>query len=349
MGKRPTIQQVADKAGVSRGTVDRVLNNRAHVNAEVREQVVAAIQALGYISPRSAHEQQLSPLLKPLRLGVLLPNMDGFFLSEVGRGIDRAKAELSDFRVEILVEQCHTDVPGEAIERLDHLVNQGCRGLSVCALDDDSIRERIAQLKEHGIPCITFNSDLPGSRRLCFVGQDIRKAGRVAGNLMSMCVSRDSHVLATVGVLKFDGHRQRLDGFLERMKEAGFTQEQIRVEETFNDYATTLRIVSGALAQDPDIRGIYMANLNVTACAEAVRAAGKRGRVRVICHDENEGIRRLLAEGGVDMTIPQDIEQQGYQPLVLLREMLQKGRAPEPDRLASRIAVICAENMQTES
>ena len=47
MGKRPTIQMVAERAGVSRGTVDRVVNNRSYVKAEVRERVLAAIEELG--------------------------------------------------------------------------------------------------------------------------------------------------------------------------------------------------------------------------------------------------------------------------------------------------------------
>ena len=44
MQKRPTIQMVAERAGVSRGTVDRVLNNRSYVRADVRERVLNAIR-----------------------------------------------------------------------------------------------------------------------------------------------------------------------------------------------------------------------------------------------------------------------------------------------------------------
>ena len=44
MGSRPTIQMVAELAGVSRGTVDRVLNDRPHVNEEVRRRVLEAMR-----------------------------------------------------------------------------------------------------------------------------------------------------------------------------------------------------------------------------------------------------------------------------------------------------------------
>ena len=88
-----------------------------------------------------------------------------------------------------------------------------------------------------------------------------------------------------------------------------------------------------------------MANLNVSGCVEAIRAAGRKGEIRVVCHDINEGIRRLLLDGGVDFTIPQDMVQQGALPLLLLRDLLRKGIQPDPARAQGRIDVLCAENI----
>ena len=72
MSRRPTIQIVAEAAGVSCGTVDRVLNNRAHVNPDVRERGLLALKKTGYLSPGEKHQQQLDG--ETLKLGVLLPN-----------------------------------------------------------------------------------------------------------------------------------------------------------------------------------------------------------------------------------------------------------------------------------
>ena len=82
MNKRPTIQTIAELAGVSRGTVDRVLNNRSYVRADVRARVLNAIQETGYLSPKEAHRQAAEAKLplKPVRLGVLLPNWSGCLL-----------------------------------------------------------------------------------------------------------------------------------------------------------------------------------------------------------------------------------------------------------------------------
>ena len=95
MGKRATIQMVAALAGVSRGTVDRVLNNRSYVRADVRERVLAAIAETGYVSPREAHARQMAASLETLKLGVLLPSEEGQFRADVERGIDSVREELS--------------------------------------------------------------------------------------------------------------------------------------------------------------------------------------------------------------------------------------------------------------
>ena len=46
-----TIQQIAEKAGVSRGTVDRALNNRGRINPEVAEMVKRTAEEMGYVNP----------------------------------------------------------------------------------------------------------------------------------------------------------------------------------------------------------------------------------------------------------------------------------------------------------
>ena len=60
MKGKATIQMVAERAGVSRGTVDRVLNGRPHVNEEARRKVLEAAEALGYV-PLSQRRQEEGP------------------------------------------------------------------------------------------------------------------------------------------------------------------------------------------------------------------------------------------------------------------------------------------------
>lgn len=337
---------VADRAGVSRGTVDRVLNNRTHVSPEVRARVMEALQETGYLPAHQFHQNNLqSSGSTPIKLGVLLPNWTGHFRSEILRGIEAARTEFEDFQVEILTEECQTDIPQEVLELIDHLLSQGIQGLSLCTPDTPTINAKINELQQKKIPVVTFNSDLPDSGRLTFIGQNYHKSGRIAAELISKCIPRRGRILAAVGNLEFNGHKQRLRGFQERMGELNFDNSQIHVVETFNDYQITYRKILEYLQNNPETHAIYMANRSVAGCTEAVKTIGKKGEIRIICHDVAESTKLLLEDGSVDFTITQDIFQQGYQPLVFLREFLQKGKTPAPAGVSTGISIICSQNM----
>lgn len=343
---RPTIQMVAERAGVSRGTVDRVLNNRAHVRPEVYARVMEAIKETGYLPIKQFHQTILQGTNAiPVKLGVLLPNWTGHFRSEILRGIRHAREEFESLNAEILVEECQSDMPQEVLDRIDYLVSEGIQGLSLCSIDTAAVNEKVNQLREQNIPVITFNSDLPDSGRLLFVGQDYPKSGRVAAELISKCIPRDGIVLTAVGSTEFDGHRNRLHGFQKRMRELGFEYRQMPVIETLNDYQITYRKVLEFLEKEPNTNAVYMANRSVAGCTEAIKAAGKRGQIRVICHDMAESTKLLLHEGSVDFTVTQNIFQQGHLPLVLLREYLQKNKVPDASAINTRMSIICSQNM----
>lgn len=345
MSRRATIQTVAERAGVSRGTVDRVINNRSYVSAEVRARILKAIEETGYVPPRHAQAVEQPEAFPPLRLGVLLPNWTGSFKNEVSEGIARARRELAPYRVEIHVCVCETDLPIECIEHLDTLVDWGAQGIALCALNDISIEAKVGELADRGIPCITFNSDLPGSKRLCFVGQDYAKSGRIAAELLSKCVPHSARILAMVGNLEYHGHRTRLDGFCARMHELGVAAAQIEITETYNNYRLTCDKVRKALHDTPDLAAIYMVNRSVTGCTDALRQAGAVGRIHVVAHDVSARTKQLLQEGSLDFTITQDMVRQGYLPLILLRDLLHKGNSPQEDQLSTRISIICSQNI----
>ena len=347
MAKKATINMVAERAGVSRGTVDRVLNQRPHVKPELRERIVRAMRELGYVPPKEDQAIALglaNETQKPCKLGVILPNWRGYFKKEVMRGMEDAQNLLRDYSVKVLVQACETELPDEVTERIDELLEQHVDGIALCAKDHASISEKVNTLYEQGIPVVAFNSDLTDSRRLCFVGQELIRGGRVAGELMAKYLSPDDILLIAIGNPEYNAHRLRLQGFCERLHERGFAGKNLEIIETYNDYSLTYQKVRDALGRHPDIRGIYMANHSVGGCAEAIRDAGRRGDVHVISHDLTDATRRLLKSGEIDFAIAQNIYQQGYRPLILLREYLQKHIHPQME--TASIEILCSENME---
>jgi len=344
--KKPTIKMVAEEAGVSRGTVDRVLNNRSHVRPEVYEKVVKALEDTGYLSPRDTYQINLgNSKLKSVKLGVILPNWTGHFKWEILNGIELAIEELKEFQIKIIIEECQSDIPEEIIEKIDRLLAQGIEGISLCAMNDPRVVEKVNILKEQKIPAVTYNSDLPDSSRICFVGQDYNKSGRIAAELIRKCLPENGEILAAVGNLEFNGHRTRLKGFQDRMAEIGFPEAQINIIETFNDYQLTYKKITNALNENPNIKAIYMANRSVSGCVKAIEDLGIPGRLRIICHDISDRTKAYLQNDIIDFSISQDLFQQGYQPLICLYEYLHSGKIPPHLKINNNISIICSQNL----
>ena len=204
MAKRITINTIAERAGVSRGTVDRVLNGRPHVKPEIAERVLRTMRELGYAPPRAEQADALglsrsAAELPPCRLGVLLTSESGYLRQELLRGVRDAQDFLRDFNVEFLVQKCETELPEEAVERLEVLAGQGVNGIAVCAKDHAAIVQKINELREKGIVFVTMNTDLTGCDRLCFIGQDLIRSGRVAGELMAKYLRPEDSLLIAIG------------------------------------------------------------------------------------------------------------------------------------------------------
>lgn len=358
MSKWPTIKDVAERAGVSRGTVDRVLNGRGKVYEPVRQRVLNAVAEVGYMSPREKQQQAMveagyiPPHVKratepysPLTLGILLPNWTDTLHPDVLHGIEKAKRELSTFNVRVIMNVCLSDDSLEADRLLDDLVSRGAQGIAVCTVNDALIEAKVNTLVEQGIPVITFNSDLPNSKRVAFVGQDYKKSGRVAAELLSKCIPKDGLVLAIGSNIKYDGHRERMEGFMQRMQELHFSLKQVEVIEINNDYHSTYRVVTQMLEKIPDLSAIYMANQSVLGCAQALETAERTGKVRLVVHDMSDSTRMLLQCERIDLAISADFSRQGYLPLKCLRELIHLRKRPEADLTNAPISVICSQNI----
>lgn len=351
--KKVTIAMVAEKAGVSRGTVDRVLNNRPHVSPDQRERVMEAIRELNYIPKKdqlAAIGGTEEPQEKKIRLGVIYPDEGGYIRRVMKRGIEDAFQMLPASRVELITEECDTRMPEEVIEYMKEMQRRDVKGLVLRAERDKMTDGMVDELAEAGIPVITFNSDLPKSRRACFIGQDPYRSGRVAGELMSKMLRPEDSLIAAIGNFDADSHQQRLRGFCEVMYRHGFQDNHMHVIETYNDYLLTKRRVSELLEAHGDIRGIYMANRSVAGCVEAVRQTGRTGDMHVIGHDLSEstkGIRQLLMAGEVDFIIGEDIYKESYNALTALYQLIETGKLAGDMAGLGEISILCAENIES--
>lgn len=346
MAKRVTIEMVAKEAGVSRGTVDRVINQRPHVKEDQYARVMEAIQKLGY-EPKRRQAAALGIKIrqrKVCRLGVVLPSRNPWYMEEIRRGIRDGQAQLADYSVEVMTEQCSASpYPEEVVSLIDSLVEKGAGGIVICAMDCEPVAEKINELSARGIPVVTFDTDIK-SRRLLFLGKDIVRNGRVAGNLMAKYLVPGGRILIGMGNREIRSSLDNAEAFMEAMRSAGFPEDSFEIIETYNDYMLTYRKVREALEKKGNISGIYMAHHSLTGCMDAIRAADCQKRPLVIYGDMNERVIRYLKSGELLYCVTPNAYMMGYRPLILLKEYVMDRRVPEEKRMFTPTEIICREN-----
>lgn len=340
---RATIKKIAEEAGVSIGTVDRVLHNRPYVKAEVRERVLKVIEELNYRPNRMASALALSGV--PRRLAVIQPEWDEYIRDEMAAGVTRFRDERQDYNVHVDTYSYPKRDMTACLRFVDQAVRDGVRGIALCASDCEEVRTKLEELAERGIHVVTFNSDIPAGPRLCYVGEDARHAGRVAGGIAAKFLRPGQPLLLAYGGPAYAGHKARADGFLEKIQEAGLQAQDCRIVTTHDAYDPTFQAVRQALMEDASLSYIYMANASVPACVDAIRLYRGKGMVRVLSHDSSPEIRELLKSGEVDFTIGQDLAYQSYQALSLLLVATVEHRAMEQDCYYSASPILSAETL----
>ena len=215
----PTIQQIADLAGVSRGTVDRVLHGRPNVSTAVREKVLRAAKLLNY-QPEKAAGQVLK------RAVILIPPWtDAYFNRQISSGIRRALRYIADPGFDLQVQPLQTMTTQELLRAMRKQLSIGVDGLIIRAENTPEVRLAIDQATARGVSVITYDADVPGSVRLCHVGQDLWRAGAIAAGVMARLIRPPEHVLVVAGNLRMEAHKGRVDGFCIRLQELGFPSD----------------------------------------------------------------------------------------------------------------------------
>ena len=164
-----TLQQIAEAAGVSRGTVDRALNNRGRIRPEVEEKIKKIAREMGYQPSRAG--RALAMAKRKIRIGVILQYMTTPFMQQVLKGVLEAKEEVESFGGTVKIYEIDGVEPEKVMAAMEELREDGFNGIALTPSEDQLLKARINQYQEeYGIPVVTFNADLEDTKRLCFVG-----------------------------------------------------------------------------------------------------------------------------------------------------------------------------------
>jgi ribose transport system substrate-binding protein len=282
---------------------------------------------------------------KPLRIAVLGLESSPFWIP-VKAGVARARAELADRNttVDWIVpgEQHTADVFGRAI---DAAVTKQYDAIATIA-GDAGVAAYIDRAVQAGIPVATYNSetDTPNAR-LFFVGADSYAQGQAAGRVMCKAVGPAGKVGIITGFFAVEAHQARVRGFEDALK-AGCPRVTVvgRVEnQDKGDVA--YQEAKDFMTAHPDLAGLIAIAGSPFGAARAVEEAGKAGKVHVITFDAVDETLDYVEKGVTDVSIGQDPDAQGHDPVIRLYNYLVAGEVPPYGRLLTRAESITKDNV----
>ena len=333
-----TIQQIAEQAGVSRGTVDRALNHRGRINPEVAERICRLADEMGYVQKERKHSRTAKD--ERLKIGVVTQLARSSFMQEVNRGIVKAALELKEKGIQLILKEGLSVDEEEQLQAIEELEQEGIRGLAVMPVDSEAVREKLnALIEEKNIPVVTFNSDIVGTRRTCFVGMDNRKSGRTAAGLLGMLTRGIGKILIITGYFSNHVDNQRVDGFVEEVKRAFPHLEIAGVHGSFDAAAEVEHIIENAMMNTSGISGILVVSGGQAGVGKAFEKLRLDRRPYVVIYDQTPKNERALKNDHVDFLIDQNGYVQGYEPPRILADILTKGQEPEREYLFTDIKI----------
>lgn len=322
-----TMQQIADRCGVSRGTVDRALHHKEGVREEVAERIRAAAREMGYISNRLVMQQT-----RQWKIGVVLHSGHSAFVQMLCELFSSFSERELIPNITVIVRVMQDMDVQHQLTLIDELVTtEHIDGLALMPLANTLVRDRINTLSEQqGIPVVTFNTDITDANRLAYVGADNIAAGRAAAALLGMVMQGRGSVLPILG--QRSGHyadSQRYTGFLNEMAENFPGIRILHPECSFLDENLAERIASRAIHSDEEVNGFYLTSAGREGVYRAVNAAENREKIHIVVHDITEGNVRMVKQGTVDFIIGQDVKTQGTLPIRLLYDYLERHQFPK--------------------
>lgn len=330
MSKNIRIIDIARVAGVSVGTVDRILHNRGKVSEEKKKKVEAALKELKYEPNIMA---RLLASKHRFSIIVLMPEFEPKeYWNTVYDGLVSAVEEMGMFNIK--VEYIYFDQDNEesftsAIKRLS---TKTFDGLIVATLFENKVIELSHKLNIIEIPYIYIDSNIEGQNNLSYFGADSYRSGAVAAKLMLKEINlSDDIVIARVKTHNASVStqmRSRESGFRDHLTNSGYNGKIHQFEIELQDKVGDIRRLTDILKHSTDKVGGIAFNSRIYEFAALLESIEDGRKLKLIGYDSIDPNTRGLHNDAISYLISQQSYMQGYNGLKTLCHYLLVGKKP---------------------
>jgi LacI family transcriptional regulator len=306
------VKEIARRANVSIGTVDRVIHNRSGVSEKTKKIIQDIIKELDY-QPNIMARRLASN--KVLNFAVLIPaeSHETEFWAAPLIGIEQAESEIKQYGIK--VEKYFFDLNDKKsfVNLTKKILKSSIDGV---LLAPSFIDESLAFTKK----CDLINSDLPKQDSLCYIGPELFHSGYLSAHLANYAIKENGKVLIINISREIDNHHHLLrkeEGFrayfADHTKELSIIKDDIRQ----TDYTSVASRLKELLQAHPDAEAIFVTNSRVVSVARYLEESDQK-KLLLIGYDFLKDNVAYLKGGLIDFLICQKPQEQGYRGIMAL-------------------------------
>ena len=306
-----TINEIARLANTSRGTVDRVINNRGKVRKNLADKILKIIEETNYKPNEIGRSLSLSN--RKILVGAIIGSKRNSFFDLIFDGFRAAEEKYRNAGLSIIVKQTSLFDKNEILGAIKEFEGSGIEALIVTSLNDPEICEALDNLN---VPVIALNIDLELKNKLCFIGCDYYNSGALSANFANLILNKDDKLGIVISSLKHSGQSQRIKGFKEKINS---DVEIVDIKENLDDDETSYLIVKDMI-EKYDLSLIVFLGAGIDGGLKALKDSNSK--IRVLTVDQSEEVENGLREGRVMATITQHPYTQGKNAIELVYDHL---------------------------
>jgi LacI family transcriptional regulator len=314
-GKKIRIKDIASLAGVSPGTVDRVIHNRGQVTEENRIKILKIIDELDYkpnLTARSLANKK-NYLFVSLCPEYHSPND---YWKAPDNGIEKASQEINDYNIAVHRFYFDQFSVKSFLKQLHHIQNLNPDGILLSPVFRKETLEFVSELDKKQVPYVFIDSNIEDANHISYLGQNSFQSGYLAARLLHYSIPADSSVL----VLRMGGseisnqsiHREEgIRDFFSNVNYHKLVHLDLDPEKKENIRQIDTYLKGG------EFKGLVVINSKAYEIASFLENSGYKG-INLIGYDLLPENIRFLKDGVISFLIAQRPEYQGYKGILSL-------------------------------
>ncbi len=344
--KKIRIKDIAELAGVSVGTVDRVLHGRGKVSDKALLKVQETLEHIDYQPNLMARTLGSK---KSFRIVAIIPDpaLDDYW-AQSGFGIEQARAEWNTF--DIQVDSLYFDLydVNSFKKAAEEIYSTKPDAVLIAPIFYKETLPFFEYCKVNNIPFILFNTNIPEAEPLSFIGQNLHDSGRVAANLMHLAHPSSGNFAIIHSKEDDDDNAvhllQKELGFKEYFKKTDDTRYSILTLKLTSLTAAVNDDKLDALIADANLKGIFISTSSGTSYIASFLERRKRSDIKLVGYDLLKENVQHMQNGTIDFLINQNPTRQTLIGIRFLANYLFLQKTPPATNLFP-LEIITRENL----